>query len=41
RRLAGRGIDRVVPFGSALSFAAVWDGYDLLSEFSRITTVTV
>lgn len=41
RQLAGRGIDRVVPFGSALSFAAVWDGYDLLSEFSRITTVSV
>ncbi|WP_394614600.1 acyl-CoA reductase [Lentzea sp. JNUCC 0626] len=39
--LAGRGIDRVVPFGSALSFAAVWDGYDLLAEFSRLTTVTV
>lgn len=38
--LAGRGIDRIVPFGSALSFAAVWDGYDLLSEFSRLTTVT-
>ncbi|MEV8436456.1 acyl-CoA reductase [Actinosynnema sp. NPDC051121] len=39
--LGGRGIDRVVPFGSALSFAAVWDGYDLLAEFSRLTTVTV
>jgi hypothetical protein len=39
--LSGRGIDRVVPFGSALSFAAVWDGYDLLAEFSRLTTVTV
>ena len=39
--LAGRGIDRVVPFGSALSFAAVWDGYDLLAEFSRLTTVAV
>lgn len=41
RSLGGRGIDRVVPFGSALSFAAVWDGYDLLAEFSRLTTVTV
>ena len=39
--VAGRGIDRIVPFGSALSFAAIWDGYDLLSEFSRLTTVSV
>jgi hypothetical protein len=35
--VAGRGIDRVVPFGSALTFAAVWDGYDLLHEFTRLT----
>ncbi len=41
RGLGGRGVDRVVPFGSALSFAAVWDGYDLLAEFSRLTTITV
>ena len=38
--LAGRGIDRIVPFGAALSFAPVWDGYHLLSEFTRLTTVT-
>jgi hypothetical protein len=37
--LAGRGVDRIVPFGSALRFSAVWDGYDLLSEFSRLVTV--
>ena len=37
--LGGRGIDRIVPFGSALSFAAVWDGYDLLREFTRLSTV--
>lgn len=36
---AGRGIDRIVPFGSALSFAPVWDGYDLPREFTRLTTV--
>ncbi|GAA3861301.1 acyl-CoA reductase [Saccharothrix violaceirubra] len=41
RSLGGRGIDRVVPFGKALDFAAIWDGYDLLAEFSRLTTVTV
>ena len=37
--LAGRGVDRVVPFGSALNFSAIWDGYDLLAEFSRRVTV--
>lgn len=37
--LAGRGVDRIVPFGSALTFSAVWDGYDLLHEFSRLVTV--
>ena len=39
--LAGRGVDRIVPFGSALSFSAVWDGYDLLAEFSRLVSVQV
>ncbi|OZM73222.1 gamma-glutamyl phosphate reductase [Amycolatopsis antarctica] len=38
--LGGRGVDRIVPFGSALTFSAVWDGYDLLGEFSRLVTVT-
>ncbi len=37
--LAGRGIDRIVPFGAALAFAPVWDGYELLAEFTRLTTV--
>jgi hypothetical protein len=37
--LAGRGIDRIVPFGQALTFADVWDGLDLLQEFTRIVTV--
>jgi len=37
--VGGRGIDRVVPFGQALSFASVWDGYDLLTEFTRLTTL--
>ncbi|MGR7000374.1 acyl-CoA reductase [Yinghuangia aomiensis] len=36
---AGRGIDRIVPFGSALSFAPVWDGHDLPREFTRLTTI--
>jgi hypothetical protein len=39
RSLAGRGVDRIVPLGSALTFASVWDGYDLMHEFTRITSV--
>ncbi|MFF3855064.1 acyl-CoA reductase [Micromonospora sp. NPDC002575] len=39
RGLAGRGVDRIVPVGDALSFAATWDGYDLMREFTRITSV--
>lgn len=31
-----RGIDRVVPIGSAMDIDIVWDGYDLVSELSRI-----
>ncbi|GAA2329225.1 acyl-CoA reductase [Dactylosporangium salmoneum] len=37
--LAGRGLDRIVPFGRALTFAGVWDGLDLLHEFTRIITI--
>jgi len=39
--LAGRGVDRIVPFGSALTFSAIWDGYDLPREFTRLTTLTL
>jgi hypothetical protein len=38
-QLAGRGVDRLVPIGEALTFSSVWDGYDLLREFTRLTTV--
>jgi hypothetical protein len=38
--LGGRGIDRIVPFGNALTFHTVWDGYDLPREFTRLTTIT-
>ena len=31
-----RGIDRVVPVGSALEMDAVWDGYDIISSLSRL-----
>jgi hypothetical protein len=34
--LNGRGVDRIVPTGQALSFNRFWDGYDLLHEFTRI-----
>jgi len=37
--LGGRGVDRIVPFGQALTFSAIWDGYDLPHEFTRLTTV--
>lgn len=31
-----RGIDRIVPFGSAMDIDVFWDGYDLITEMSRI-----
>lgn len=37
--LGGRGVDRIVPFGSALTFSSVWDGFDLPREFTRLTTL--
>lgn len=37
--IAGRGVDRLVPIGEALSFSAMWDGYDLLREFTKLTTI--
>jgi hypothetical protein len=33
--LNGRGIDRLVPVGQAMTFSRYWDGYDLLQAFSR------
>jgi len=39
RAVAGRGVDRFVPIGDALSFASIWDGFDLLREFSKLTTI--
>jgi hypothetical protein len=38
--LAGRGVDRIVPLGSALAFSGIWDGYDLLHEFTRICVIS-
>ncbi|WP_340678127.1 acyl-CoA reductase [Paraglaciecola sp.] len=31
-----KGIDRIVPVGSALDFNPQWDGYELLSQLSRL-----
>jgi len=39
RMLNGRGVDRIIPLGSAMSFAPIWDGYDLLCEFTRLATI--
>jgi hypothetical protein len=39
RSLRGRGIDRIVGFGDALSFGSFWDGYDLLAELTRTVPV--
>lgn len=33
------GIDRAVPIGSSMDFSLIWDGYDLISEMSRIKNV--
>jgi hypothetical protein len=36
---AGKGIDRIVPIGEALSFDYIWDGYNILAELCSIKTV--
>ena len=38
---AGAKIDRIVPLGQALQFGVVWDGYNLLTEFSRQVAIEV
>lgn len=35
----GRGVDRVVPLGTALEFDLVWDGYDMIHTLTRTVTV--
>jgi hypothetical protein len=39
--LKGRGIDRIVPIGQALSFGPIWDGLDLMRVFTRFIAITV
>lgn len=38
-KLAGRGFDRIIPVGRALSFDEVWDGYDLPQQFTRLVRI--
>jgi hypothetical protein len=35
KAIQGRGFDRIVPIGQALQFEPIWDGMNLLNEFSR------
>jgi hypothetical protein len=35
RSAGGSGVDRIVPIGEALAFDTVWDGFDLMSDFTR------
>ena len=34
-----RGVDRIVPIGSALDINVIWDGYDIIRSLSRIIDV--
>lgn len=37
--IRGRGIDRMVPIGQALNFGNIWDGWDLISEMTRLVHI--
>jgi hypothetical protein len=37
----GRGIDRMVPIGEALTFDRIWDGHDLMQSLTRRTTIDI
>lgn len=34
-----KGLNRIVPFGQALTFSHDWDGFDLLNELTRLISV--
>jgi hypothetical protein len=34
-QISNRGVDKIVPVGKALDFNIIWDGYDLVEQFSR------
>jgi len=33
--IPNRGVDRILPIGKALDFSIIWDGYNLIDEFTR------
>lgn len=35
----GAGIDRIVPIGQALSFHRIWDGFDLIDEYTKLVHI--
>ncbi|MDR1656440.1 MAG: acyl-CoA reductase [Deltaproteobacteria bacterium] len=35
-----KGVDRIVPVGSALDISLIWDGFDLIRSFSRLIDLT-
>ncbi|MDR1001997.1 MAG: hypothetical protein LBL82_01825 [Oscillospiraceae bacterium] len=35
-----RGIDRIVPFGSAMDISVIWDGFDIIGTLSRIVALS-
>jgi len=39
RRLGARAFDRLVPMGTALQFNRMWDGFDLIAQFTRHVSV--
>lgn len=41
QRLPSRSLDRIVPFGEALKFSHIWDGYNLLQSFTRELVVNL
>jgi len=38
-KINGKGLSRFVPFGQALTFETIWDGQNLLTEFSQTVTI--
>jgi hypothetical protein len=34
-----KGIDRIVPVGSALDMGVIWDGYDIVRTLSRVVEI--
>lgn len=35
----GAGVDRIVPIGQALSFHRLWDGFDLVEEYTKLVHI--